>query len=83
MSSKCSLLEAFKPRKYMKLSNEVLQELKEEFKKNQYPTKEFLDEISRKCVYTSEQIKNWFRAERKKKFQLGAMSYQVDLIFEF
>ena len=61
----------------MKLSPQLILELKEAFAKNKYPKQELLDEFAQKSSGSSEKIRNWFRAERKKHFDLGALNYEV------
>lgn len=61
----------------MKLSPTVLLELKQAFAKNKYPTKAELNELAQRSSESSLKIRNWFRAERKKHFDLGALKYEV------
>lgn len=78
--SKPNLLQIFKPRKYTKLSKELLLELKVAFQKSHYPSQESLDEIAKESIDKRKAIKNWFRAERKKMFEAGgAMGYEVKI----
>ena len=77
-----SLLKAFKPRDYKKFSNEMLLKLKKAFDENHYPNKEFLEQFALESNETVRRIENWFRCERKKQFQIGAICYEV-IIFIF
>ena len=75
--SKDSILQSYKPRKYVKLSNEMIQELKVIFNQNQYPTKEVLNAMVKNSKESIPHIQRWFRAERKKNFDMGTMKDDV------
>lgn len=58
-ASKDSLLQAFKPRNYKKLSNEVLSKLQEAFKKNHYFNKESLENLAKELQETVPRTESW------------------------
>lgn len=68
---------AFKSKKYTKLTQKVINELEEDFNKNHYPSKELLEKLAQKYNETYGRIKNWFRTQRKKMFDVGALNYEV------
>ena len=76
-NKKESYLLAFKSKKYTKLTQQVLNELEEYFNKNHYPSKELLEELAQKYNQAYARIKNWFRTQRKKMFDVGALNYEV------
>lgn len=76
-ASNDSLLQAFKPRNYKKLSNEVLTKLKEAFKTNHYPNKKSLEELAQELQETAHRIESWFRTERKRQFRAGSLRSKV------
>ena len=80
--SKDSLLQAFKPRNYKKLSNEALSKLKESFTKNRYPNKESLEKLAQELQETFPRIESWFRSQRKKQFQKGSL-WSMVIFFNF
>lgn len=55
----------------------MTKKLKVVFNQNQYPPKEMLEFLAENSEETANQIKRWFRVERKKKFEKGTMSYEV------
>lgn len=59
------------------MTQQVIDELEEVFKGDHYPSKESLQELARKYSETYARIKNWFRTQRKKMFDVGALNYEV------
>ena len=56
----------------------MIQKLKVIFNQNQYPTKEFLNGLVKNSEESIQQIQRWFRAERKKNFDMGTMNHDVN-----
>lgn len=54
--------------------------MKEVYNNSPFPKKESLEDLAKEISESIERIETWFRAERKRNFDLGKIKYEVFLL---